>query len=122
MTAPVLELRNISKTFQLPRKGGWFAGHIDHHAVRDVSLTLPRNTILGLVGGIMGFVKAQSTASLIAGGISGLLLVAAGFLLGSKPAVALGLGLVVSLLLVGFFGKSLLTSDPVTSTARHLIF
>jgi oligopeptide/dipeptide ABC transporter ATP-binding protein len=50
MTAPVLELRNLSKTFQLPRKGGWFGGQIDHHAVRDVSLTLPRNTILGLVG------------------------------------------------------------------------
>lgn len=50
MTAPVLELRNLSKTFQLPRKGGWFAGTIDHHAVRDVSLTLPHNTILGLVG------------------------------------------------------------------------
>jgi ABC-type oligopeptide transport system ATPase subunit len=50
MTAPVLELRNLSKTLQLPRKGGWFAGTIDHHAVRDVSLSLPRNTILGLVG------------------------------------------------------------------------
>ncbi|WP_374434294.1 ABC transporter ATP-binding protein [Tabrizicola sp.] len=50
MTTPALELRNLCKTYQLPRKGGWFGGHIDHPAVRDVSLTLPPNAILGLVG------------------------------------------------------------------------
>ena len=47
---PALELRNLTKTFQLRAPGGLFARYTDHPAVRDVSLTLPRNTILGLVG------------------------------------------------------------------------
>jgi ABC-type oligopeptide transport system ATPase subunit len=49
MTVPALELRGLSKTFQL-RGGGWFGGHTDHPAVRDVNLILPPNQILGLVG------------------------------------------------------------------------
>lgn len=43
MTAPALELRNLSKTY--PLAGGGLL-----HAVRNVSLTLPANRILGLVG------------------------------------------------------------------------
>jgi ABC-type oligopeptide transport system ATPase subunit len=48
--SPALELRNIGKTFSLPVRSGWRTTHQDHHAVRDVSLILPRNAILGLVG------------------------------------------------------------------------
>jgi ABC-type oligopeptide transport system ATPase subunit len=47
---PVLELRGLSKTFALPVRGGWFRRYTDHHAVRNVNLTLPPNAILGLVG------------------------------------------------------------------------
>ena len=47
---PALELRHLSKTFSLPVRNGWRTTHVDHHAVMDVSLTLPRNAILGLVG------------------------------------------------------------------------
>ncbi|MES2146027.1 MAG: ATP-binding cassette domain-containing protein [Pseudomonadota bacterium] len=47
---PALELRNLTKTFALPVRNGWRSTHVNHHAVRDVSLTLPRNAILGLVG------------------------------------------------------------------------
>ena len=47
---PALELRNLTKTFQLRAPGGLFPRYTDHPAVRDVNLTLPRNTILGLVG------------------------------------------------------------------------
>jgi ABC-type oligopeptide transport system ATPase subunit len=47
---PALELRKLCKTFALPVRTGWRTTHIDHHAVKDVSLTLPRNAILGLVG------------------------------------------------------------------------
>lgn len=50
MTAPALELRNLTKTFRLRQRGGLFARHADHTAVRDVSLSLRRNSILGLVG------------------------------------------------------------------------
>ena len=48
--APALELRDLSKVYQLRRRGRIFGTYIDHHAVRGVSLTLPRNGIVGLVG------------------------------------------------------------------------
>ena len=44
-----LELHNISKSFAL-RKGGLFAGTTTHMALRNVSLTVPKNRIVGLVG------------------------------------------------------------------------
>ena len=50
MTAPALELRNLCKTFQLRQSGGLLARYTDHPAVLDVNLSLPHNTILGLVG------------------------------------------------------------------------
>ena len=50
MSVAALELRNLSKTFRLRKSGGLFARHIDHPAVRNVNLTLPRNAIIGLVG------------------------------------------------------------------------
>lgn len=64
-----------------------------------------------LLGGIMGYVKARSVASLAAGGGSGVMLVVAGYLLlGSHGAATIGvsLGLVVSLLLLGRFLPALL--------------
>lgn len=50
MTAPALELRGISKTYPLRVKGGPLPRYTDLHAVRDVSLILPPNCIMGLVG------------------------------------------------------------------------
>lgn len=63
---------------------------------------------LTLVGGIMGFVKAHSNASLIAGGISGILLIVAGVIFSSNQQASGILAIVVSLALLGFFGKGLL--------------
>jgi len=51
----------------------------------------------------MGYLKAKSTASLIAGGTSGVLLLVASFLLPEKFQAALMLGLIVSVLLAGKF-------------------
>ena len=59
---------------------------------------------LTIAGGVMGFVKAKSKPSLIAGGISGLLLLVAGYLVPSKAG--LGLGFVVSLALAARFGRA----------------
>ncbi len=59
--------------------------------------------LLTIAGGVMGYVKAGSTASLIAGGISGLLLLVAAFLLPSHAVAGLVLALLVSLLLAGRF-------------------
>lgn len=54
-------------------------------------------------GGLMGFLKAQSKASLIAGVVSGLLLALSGYLIPLKTVPGLITGLVVSLLLLGRF-------------------
>ena len=58
---------------------------------------------LTILGGVMGFVKARSRASLIAGGISGVLLIVAGVLLPQNLLVGSILGLIVSVLLAGRF-------------------
>jgi uncharacterized membrane protein (UPF0136 family) len=68
--------------------------------------------LVALIGGLIGFLKAGSLASLIAGGASGLLLIVAGLLIGSKPKAGLILGLVVALGLLGRFGMGLAKSGP----------
>jgi uncharacterized membrane protein (UPF0136 family) len=64
---------------------------------------------LTVAGGVMGYVKAKSTASLVAGGISGVLLLVAGYLMGTASGrVGLILGVVVSVALAGRFVPSYL--------------
>jgi uncharacterized membrane protein (UPF0136 family) len=58
---------------------------------------------LTILGGIIGYVNKRSTASLVAGGISGMLLVVAALFLNTKPTGGLILGLVVSVMLAGRF-------------------
>lgn len=58
---------------------------------------------LTALGGVMGFVKANSKASLIAGVVSGLLLAVSGWLMPTRTTVGCVMGIVVSLLLVGRF-------------------
>ena len=59
--------------------------------------------VLTVAGGVMGFVKAKSRASLIAGSLSGAALLFAGYLVGSGSRIGLIVGLVVSLALAGRF-------------------
>jgi len=62
--------------------------------------------LLTVIGGIIGFVKAKSVPSLVAGGVAGALLVAAGFLavrVGTSPTVGLVIGLGVSAALASRF-------------------
>ncbi len=59
--------------------------------------------LLTIAGGVMGYVKANSTISLIAGGISGVLLLVAAFLMPGQAVAGLALGGLVSLLLIGYF-------------------
>jgi uncharacterized membrane protein (UPF0136 family) len=78
--------------------------------------------LVALIGGTIGFVKAGSVASLIAGGGSGLILLVAAALVAKKQGVVAGLlqgglgssaragliiALVVSLLLIGRFASTL---------------
>jgi uncharacterized membrane protein (UPF0136 family) len=59
--------------------------------------------ILTIAGGIIGYVKAGSMPSIIAGSISGILLLVAAFLLPDHVVAGLAVGLIVSLLLAGQF-------------------
>jgi uncharacterized membrane protein (UPF0136 family) len=62
--------------------------------------------LLAIVGGALGYARAKSVPSVIAGGISGGLLILAG-LIGPSDA-AHWLALIVSLLLLGYFGPAYL--------------
>jgi uncharacterized membrane protein (UPF0136 family) len=68
--------------------------------------------LIALIGGLIGFLKAGSMASLIAGGGSGVVLIIAGLLIGSKPKVGLILSLIVALALLGRFVSGALKSGP----------
>jgi uncharacterized membrane protein (UPF0136 family) len=59
--------------------------------------------LLTIAGGVMGYVKAGSVASIVAGAISGVLLLLAAFLLPQQLAAALILAAVVSILLASRF-------------------
>jgi uncharacterized membrane protein (UPF0136 family) len=59
--------------------------------------------LLTIVGGVIGYVKAGSTASIIAGSISGIVLIVAACLLPGNVVLGLVIAGVVSLLLAGRF-------------------
>jgi uncharacterized membrane protein (UPF0136 family) len=58
---------------------------------------------LTIIGGIVGYVKAGSLPSIIAGAITGVLLLVAGALLPEHRAVGLATGFIISLLLAAQF-------------------
>ena len=59
---------------------------------------------VAIVGGAVGYARAKSKASLIAGGVSGALLIIAGLLSPGVPGLVLAL--IVSVLLLIHFGRS----------------
>jgi uncharacterized membrane protein (UPF0136 family) len=59
--------------------------------------------LLTIVGGVIGYVKAGSTASIIAGSIAGILLLIAAWLLPGNLALGLALAAVISIALAGRF-------------------
>jgi uncharacterized membrane protein (UPF0136 family) len=63
--------------------------------------------LVAIVGGAMGYARARSKASLIAGSVSGALLIIAGLLSPGLPGLVLAL--VVSVLLLIHFGRSYAT-------------
>lgn len=63
--------------------------------------------LVTVLGGAMGYVKANSLASLIAGGVSGGLLLVAGWLVSRHLAAGALLALAVSLALLGRFTPAL---------------
>jgi uncharacterized membrane protein (UPF0136 family) len=69
--------------------------------------------VLTIAGGIIGFVKAGSTPSLIAGSVAGILLLVAAFLLPAHQLAGLILALVVSVLLAGQFVPKFIRTGKV---------
>ena len=69
--------------------------------------------LLTIVGGVIGYVKAGSTASIVAGGISGVALLAAAFLLPGNVAPGLIIAGVVSLVLAGYFIRGFMNTGKV---------
>ncbi|MEY2562456.1 MAG: hypothetical protein QOH88_649 [Verrucomicrobiota bacterium] len=70
-----------------------------------------------IVGGVMGYVKAASTPSLIAGSISGILLLLAAFLLPNNLAAGLILAALVSLALAGRFVPAFMKTGQIMPAA-----
>jgi uncharacterized membrane protein (UPF0136 family) len=68
---------------------------------------------LTILGGIVGYVKAGSVASIIAGSITGVLLLVAAFLLPEHRMLGLATALIVSLLLAAQFIPKLLGTGRV---------
>ena len=59
--------------------------------------------VLTVAGGVVGYVKAGSVASIIAGAITGVLLLVAAFLLPEHRAIGLATAFIISLLLAAQF-------------------
>lgn len=79
--------------------------------------------VFTILGGLMGYLKANSKASLIAGSISGvLLLVAALFLLPQSLNAGLILGLLVSVAMLGQFLPMLLHKEAKPHVILSVLF
>jgi uncharacterized membrane protein (UPF0136 family) len=63
---------------------------------------------LTIIGGIIGYVKAGSLPSIIAGTITGILLLVAGWILPNNRTAGLGIAFIVSLLLAAQFVPKLI--------------
>lgn len=69
--------------------------------------------LLTIVGGVIGYVKAGSTASIVAGGISGIALIIAAFLLPGNVVLGLAIAGVVSILLAGRFIPAFMSTGKI---------
>ena len=69
--------------------------------------------LLTIVGGVIGYVKAGSTASIIAGSVSGIALIVAAFLLPGNVVLGLALAGLVSILLAGRFIPAFMKTGAV---------
>ena len=73
--------------------------------------------LLTIAGGVIGFVKAGSTASIVAGSISGILLLVAAFILPTHVVAGLVMAAVVSLLLAGQFVPKFIKTGQIMPAA-----
>ena len=69
--------------------------------------------VLTIAGGIVGYIKAGSAASIIAGAITGILLLIAAFVMPEHRVAGLVTALIVSLLLAAYFIRKYLSTGAV---------
>jgi uncharacterized membrane protein (UPF0136 family) len=69
--------------------------------------------LLTIAGGVVGYVKAGSTASIIAGAITGVLLLVAAFLLPEHRVAGLATAVIVSLVLAAQFVPKFLRTGRI---------
>jgi uncharacterized membrane protein (UPF0136 family) len=69
--------------------------------------------VLTIAGGVVGYVKAGSVASIVAGSITGVLLLVAAFLLPEHRAIGLATAFTISLLLAAQFAPKFLRTGRV---------
>jgi len=69
--------------------------------------------VLTIAGGIIGYVKAGSVASIIAGSITGILLLVGAFLIPEHRAIGLATVFIVSLLLLAQFAPKFIRTGTV---------
>jgi uncharacterized membrane protein (UPF0136 family) len=69
--------------------------------------------VLTVAGGVVGYVKAGSVASIIAGSITGVLLLVAAFLLSERRAIGLATAFIISLLLAAQFAPKFIRTGRV---------
>jgi uncharacterized membrane protein (UPF0136 family) len=68
---------------------------------------------LTIIGGVIGYVKAGSFPSIIAGVITGVLLLVAGWMLPNNRTIGLAIAFIVSLLLAAQFVPKLIRTGKV---------
>jgi uncharacterized membrane protein (UPF0136 family) len=69
--------------------------------------------VLTIAGGIIGYVKAGSVPSIIAGSITGILLLVAAFVMPEHRVAGLATALIVSLLLAAYFIRKYLSTGAI---------
>jgi uncharacterized membrane protein (UPF0136 family) len=69
--------------------------------------------VLTIAGGVVGYVKADSVASIIVGSITGVLLLVAAFLLPEHRAIGLATAFIISVLLAAQFAPKFLRTGRV---------
>ena len=69
--------------------------------------------VLTIAGGVVGYVKAGSVASIIAGSITGILLIVGAFLLPEHRAIGLASAFIISLLLAAQFAPKFIRTGNV---------
>ncbi len=75
--------------------------------------------VLTILGGIVGYLKAGSVASIIAGSITGVLLLVAAFVLPEHRMFGLAIALIVSLLLAAqFISRFLQTGSQISADRK----